>query len=256
MNKKFNNQQKEVLNLLKVLSDNQILDHIILAGSWAEYVYAQSGLLPGFSLELRTIDIDFLIKNIKKPTEPISIPSIASQNGYSVAHDVLMGTTKLFSPGGLEIEFLIPQKGKGSNPILETNLGVNAQALRHMDLIISNAITVNFLGMNIQVPAPESYVLHKMLINDARKSSKQIKDRNSIIRLLPHISFEKLNKFYEEYSKNEKKRVNLFLKTHCNDMEYELDLDTKIKFNEFAFSKIELNTPENSIKVEKSKEVL
>ena len=250
MNDVFNDQQREVLGLLKTLSDNQILEHIILAGSWAEYVYAQSGLLPGFSLELRTLDIDFLIKNLKKPTEPISIPAIASQNGYSIAHDVLMGTTKLFSPGGLEIEFLIPQKGSGAKPILETNLGVNAQALRHMDLIISNAITVNLFGMELQVPSPESYVLHKMLINDVRTPVKQIKDRDSILRLLPHINFEKLNILYEEYSKNEKKRVNLFLQTYRNEMGCELDLNTRIKFNEFVSLKTGIKIPAHSIEAE------
>ena len=151
MNERFNEQQKEVLQLLKLLDDNDILPHVILAGSWAEYVYAQGGILPGYSMTLRTIDVDFLVKNMRKPKEPISIPKIAKNNGYSISHDVLMDTTKIFSPGGLEIEFLIPQKGSGEYPVLKTNLGVNAQALRHMEGVIDNAITADLFGMKVQV---------------------------------------------------------------------------------------------------------
>lgn len=74
MNDIFGEQQKEVLQFLKILNDNGVLNHVIIAGSWAEYVYAQAGVLPGFDLTLRTIDMDFLVKNMRRPVEPISVP--------------------------------------------------------------------------------------------------------------------------------------------------------------------------------------
>lgn len=52
-------QQKEFLGFLKLLADNDLLDHVLVAGSWAEYVYSQTGLLPGFDVHLRTLDMDF-----------------------------------------------------------------------------------------------------------------------------------------------------------------------------------------------------
>lgn len=237
---KYSDQQKDVLRLLKLLDDNGVLPHIIIAGSWAEYVYAQAGVLPGFDLSLRTIDIDFLIKNMRKPTTPISILEFTNnKNGYIVDHDILMGTTKITTPGGLEVEFLINQLGSGSTPVLKTNLGVNAQALRHMGHIITNALTVDLLGITVQVPCPESYVLHKMLINDVRKPNKQIKDRESIARLLPYIDFEKLSSLYQEYTKNEKNRVKKFIELYGEEISKELLLDQKIKIANLAAN----NTP-------------
>lgn len=233
MNERFSDQQKEVLSLLKLLDENNILPHVILAGSWAEYAYAQSGALPGFTIILRTIDVDFLIKNLRRPTTAISLPTIAKKCGYSIEHDTLMGTTKFFSPGGLEIEFLIAQRGSGVEPILETNLGVNAQALRHMEAIVANAMTVDLLGMKVQVPCPESYVLHKMLINDVRGAEKKEKDRHSVLRLLPYIDYDKLGSLYNAYSKKEKSRVRGFLEKYRDELYDQLRVEERIKFAKF-----------------------
>lgn len=249
MNDRFSEQQKEVLQLLKLLDDNNVLPYVVLAGSWAEYVYAQAGVLPGFSLTLRTIDIDFLVKNLRKPSEQISLPAIVKSKGYSIAHDILLGTTKIFSPGGLEIEFLIAQKGSGKDPVLKTNLGVNAQALRHMEGVMNNLITADLFGMKVQIPCPEIYVLHKMLINDVRKASKQTKDRNSITQLLPYINLDKTKELYEQMSKKEKTRVRAFIERHGSEISDELPLDAKIKFATFiktAFSISDQKEPEKT----------
>lgn len=229
----YSEQQKEVLRLLKLLSDNDVLNHVILVGSWAEYIYAQAGVLPGYTMTLRTIDIDFLVKNLRRPTEPISLPALAKEEGYSVAHDVLMDTTKIFTPNGLEVEFLIPQKGSGTDSILKTNLGVNAQALRHLGAIVDDAISVDFLGMKIQVPSPEIYVLTKMIINEDRKTAKQRKDMFSVARLLPFLDFQKLDHLYAASTKKEKARVQSFLEKYKDDIHLEIPLDTKVKLAEF-----------------------
>lgn len=233
MNERFNEQQKEVLHFLKLLDDNNVLDHVIVTGSWAEYVYAQGGVLPGYNLTLRTIDMDFLVKNMRKPAEPVSIPMIAKSNGYSISHDLLLDTTKIFSPGGLEIEFLISQMGQGDTDILKTNLGVNAQALRHMEGLVRHTLTVDLLGLKVQVPCPEMYVLHKIIINPDRKPEKQEKDRHSVTRLLPYISFDKLNLLYDELTKKEKKRVREFFENYKEEVCGELRIDMQIKMAEF-----------------------
>lgn len=249
---KFSDQQKEVLHLLKVLNDNDILPHVLIAGSWAEYVYYISNMLPGFEITLRTIDLDFLIRNKNKPTEKISLTSIIKQENYSVVHDTLMGTTKFFSPGGLEVEFLIGQKGSGTEPILETHLGVNAQALRHMEHIVRHAVTANVFDMNVLVPCPESYVLHKMLINDVRKPEKQEKDRNSIMRLLPFIDYEKAGDLFSEFSKKEKSRIRTFVETHGSTIRDNLSVEDKIRFANFTSETVFAQNCKNK---EQSKEI-
>lgn len=229
----FNEQQKEVLQFLKILDNNNVLQHVVITGSWSEYVYAQAEVLPGFELTLRTIDMDFLVKNMRRPAEPISIPALAKSEGYSIEQDRLEGTTKIFSPGGLEIEFLIGQMGSGEHSVLKTNLGVNAQALRHMDGLVRHSITVDLFGMKVQVPCPEMYVLHKMVINNSRKPEKQPKDRRSIKRLLPYIDFEKMGTLYAELTKKEKKNVLDVFEKHKAEFCEDLPLDVKLKFVDF-----------------------
>lgn len=233
MYEQLNEQQKEALRLLKLLDDNDVLKHVILIGSWAEYLYAQTGVLPGFTMTLRTIDIDFLVKNLRRPATPLSLPALAKEEGYTVAHDALLNTTKLFSPGGLEIEFLIPQKGSGVAPILETNLGVNAQALRHLGPIVDNSITVDFLGMNVQIPCPEIYVLTKMIINEERSEAKKRKDMYSVAKLLSFIDFPKLEDLYNGSTKKEKGSVRRFLDTYRDDILLELSPDAAEKLAGF-----------------------
>lgn len=239
MNEEFNEQQKEVLRLLKLLHDNNVLEHVVLVGSWSEYAYAMGEILPGFSAQLRTIDLDFLVKNLRRPTVPVSIPALLAEEGYSSEFDTLYGTTKYHSPGGLEIEFLIPKRGSGSETVLKTNLGVTAQSLWHMSAIVNNAITADILGMKVQVPCPEIYVLTKMIINDVRPAAKQEKDARSVQKLLPYLNYEKLDALFASLSKKEKGRVRGFVEKH-GEMVLELPLETRIKFSAFISS----NMPE------------
>ena len=227
-------QQKEVLRLLKVLSDNGVLEHVVLVGSWAEYVYAVSGILPDFTANLRTLDVDFLVKNMRRPTVPVDVAALIKEENYEIAHDVYEGTTKFLSPeSGLEVEFLIPKKGAGSETVLQTNLGVVAQSLWHMSAVVNNAITANFLGMKLQVPCPEIYVLTKMIIHEERKPEKRLKDARAVQRLLPFLDYDKLNELFAASSKKEKASIGKFIEKN-GEMAMDLPLDTRIKFASFV----------------------
>lgn len=46
-------QQKEFSRFIKLLNDNECLEHVILVGSWAEYVYQETGVLTGFAKQER-----------------------------------------------------------------------------------------------------------------------------------------------------------------------------------------------------------
>lgn len=162
------NQEKQYIEFWKfigILHQADLLRHLILIGSWAEYIYAQSGILPGYDANLRTLDVDFLIQNRNQPRQEKSIVSLAKDNGYTVAYDVMYGTTKIFTSDFMEIEFIIEKKGRGNLPVLNTNLGVRAQALRNMALLKRVAIEISIFGYDIIVPKPEAYVLHKIIIN-------------------------------------------------------------------------------------------
>lgn len=207
-------QKKDFLKFLKLLSDNNLLNTVVVAGSWAEYIYAQSGLLKGFDGELRTLDADFLIKNMRLPREPVSILKLAEDAGYAIKRDTLEETAKIITRDGLEIEFLLNQMGSGAHRVLPTNLGIHAQALRHMDISLRNSVTVDLFTMPVTVPKPEAYTIHKMVINKDRKPGKREKDKDSIYRLAPFLDEEEFKTIYNGLFKKEQKRVDEFIQEH------------------------------------------
>ena len=194
---------------IQLLNDNDLLQYVEVIGSWCEYLYAQSGYLPGFSANLRTLDIDILIKNMRRPANKTNLAAIAANNGYTIDHDYLTGTTKIYTPDLMEIEFLIEQKGSGIEPVLQTNMGVAAQALRHMHVLKEFSTELNVFGMNITVPIPEAYVIHKIIINGQR-GNKSEKDRLSIELLMPYLDKIKFEEITGHLTKSEKKAVEKY----------------------------------------------
>ena len=188
---------------IKLLHDNNLLEHVIVIGSWCEYIYAQSGILPDYSTVLRTLDIDFLIKNMRKPSEKVNLSTIAQQNGYTVDYDVMNETTKIYTPDLMEIEFLIEQKGAGIEPVIKTNLGVNAQALHHVGMLKQHTITVSLFDMDITVPIPEAYAVHKVIINESR-GKKSEKDMNAVQNILSYLDRDKLKDVIDTLTKKER----------------------------------------------------
>ena len=96
-------------------------------------------------------------------------------------------------------------------PVIPTNLGVNAQLLRHVSLLKEQVITVEILGMKIIVPEPEAYVLHKMAIN-AQRGTKMEKDRESVERMMPYINRDRFDELYAALTNKERKQVDAFMK--------------------------------------------
>ena len=214
-------QYKDFWKFLKLLSDNGLLEHVIVIGSWAEYLYAQSGILPGFTANLRTLDIDFLIKNMRKPSPQVNIAVLAKEAGYTVDHDVLDGTTKIYTPGLMEIEFLITQQGCGEDSTINTNLGVKEQALRHIAMLKEFTMKAQIFDMEISIPRPEAYILHKIVINSER-GKKADKDKAAIEAMLPFLNKELVDNIYHHITKKEQKAVIAFFEEHAETDQYQL----------------------------------
>lgn len=208
-----NNQYKEFWNFISLLKNNDLLQYVVVIGSWAEYLYAQSSILPGFQAKLRTLDIDFLIKNMRRPAIPKSITNLAQEEGYTIDNDVLTGTTKIYTPGLMEIEFIIGQKGKGEDLTVNTNLGVNAQALRHMDILSINTVIIEIFNCLITIPYPEAYVIHKIIINKDR-GKKAEKDIHSILDIILYMDKDKFWNICSNLTKKEQKEVTMFIETN------------------------------------------
>jgi len=204
-------QEKEFIKVLTLLSDNNCLKHVILIGSWAEYLYQNTGLLPKGTTALRTLDVDFLVKNLRVPQPPVKLEEFALKEGFAVDNHPLLGTTKIRTVSRLEIEFLIDQKGAGNESVYRTALGVTAQALRGLDLLLRETLSINYRNLEVTVPIPEAYILHKIVINaDRKKAEKREKDRDSIIAIFPLLNQEKYQQLLNQSTIKQRKRIEAF----------------------------------------------
>ena len=64
--------------------------------------------------------------------------------------------------------------------------------------------------MDIEVPLPEAFVIHKIIINNERKDKKE-KDKISINSIYQHINKTKFNEIYETLTLKEQKIVTEYV---------------------------------------------
>ena len=206
----MNEQQRAFIRVLSLIERAGCQQHVILIGSWVEFVYHEAGILTGFTPNIRTLDVDFLVKNLRRPNPPISLAVLAQEEGFLVESDYFNRTTKLSDVSGLEVEFLISKVGAGVEVSLMTNIGVTAQTLRHMEILFSNTIETVCLGYSVLVPTPEAYAVHKMIINTQRKD-KAKKDINAVLGIWPYLDKIKVNRLLSKLTKKEYKNVMKFM---------------------------------------------
>lgn len=209
----MNEQQHAFKRVLDLLDRTGCIEHVILIDSWAEFTYREAGVLEGFDPHIRTLDVDFLVRNLRRPSPPADLITVARDAGYFVQSDRMDGTTRLLDTTGLEVEFLINQLGAGTEGTLRTNIGVTAQALRHLGILSANTLKVVCLGHAITVPTPEAYVVHKMVIH-SRRGKKAEKDARAILHLWPLLDTGKVASVVQLLSKKERASVLAFASSH------------------------------------------
>lgn len=207
-------QWRRVLEILNKLDEEGCLEYVMLIGSWADYLYSVAGVLPDYESRIRTLDLDFLVYNIRRPREKKDAVVVFKELGFIVEKDRVTDVTKLLDPAnGFEVEFLVQQMGSGVERYMRTNLGVTAQALRHFNILANNKMKVHYLGKDIVVPCPEAFILNKMIINSERSDYKAEKDIVAINNMYPHIDKNKFNELKESLTKKEKTLVNTYMES-------------------------------------------
>ena len=88
----------------------------------------------------------------------------------------LTGYTKYVYPE-LELKFLIAElgRGKGNKPYEIPKLHINARGLRFLNLLQWHTIKIKYKNMNVIVPEPAAYVLHKFIIYERRLNKEKQK---------------------------------------------------------------------------------
>lgn len=199
---------------LKVLGEFQktgILKDLVLIGSWCHYFYrAYFNDAPEIPL-VRTLDLDFLIPN-PKPAKA-DIPRVLTALEFKPVRQYPSGLVKYGHPY-LEVEFLVPERGKGSDrPVRIDALGVNAQALRFLGILSDYAIEIKHGGLLIRVPEPAAYVLHKFII--ARRRARREKEERDLLAakelgefiLGDDLQRRKLQEIFSDFPKKWRQKV-------------------------------------------------
>ena len=120
------------LALLRRLRDADVLDQLILVGSWCLLLYRRHFEGVGSVYAVRTRDMDFLIANPIKLQRKVDVPSLLADLGFLNSLRGADGILILEHPEVM-IEFLVPERGRGGATVRDIpELGINAQPLRFM----------------------------------------------------------------------------------------------------------------------------
>jgi hypothetical protein len=118
-------QEEAFWDLIGTLSEVGVLPHMMVIGSWAEYLYAVyygDDYVPN----IRTLDVDLLYRNIRLPRERVNIFEPLRKKGFVYTENTLSGIGKFFKDGALEIEILTRALGQGEHAIDIPAIGMKA----------------------------------------------------------------------------------------------------------------------------------
>lgn len=202
--------EQHLNQILKALNDTNILDNLILIGSWSLLFYRKTFL--NFIPSIRTTDLDFYVPDVKKVKETNKVINSLKELNYDVVYDVLSSKTRFISPDGFELEFLTKQSRNNLHCIKVGNTGIFAEALPYVDIFTGNFIEVDFDGLMVKVASPTSFILQKLLINSERKEKAE-KDMRSIKEVLTFVKASRkmtgeLKELYDSLPKSWKKKIN------------------------------------------------
>jgi hypothetical protein len=185
------NQYKLCLAVLAKLSDRKVLSHLILVGSWCAHFYEHYFNSPDYSPMIRTRDIDFLISPPLRLAVRVDIPAILSEQGFTIDFMGRQGYIRLMHPD-LFIDFLVPEKGRGSDkPYPLPQLGLNAQPLRFLSFLTNNLIHLKVSGIEIILPHPANFALHKLIISGRRANKDKSAKDDQAARLILQALLDK-----------------------------------------------------------------
>jgi hypothetical protein len=123
-----------------------------------------------------------------KLTGEKSIPKILQDKGFITEISTEDGYLRLVHPE-LFFEFIVAEKGKGTSAPFDLHqLGVNATALRYVDLLSDNPIKVMVDDFYLTLPHPANFALQKLLISGRRTDrDKGKKDKDMALEVLRAI---------------------------------------------------------------------
>ncbi|RPJ62720.1 MAG: hypothetical protein EHM12_03965, partial [Dehalococcoidia bacterium] len=178
----------KALNVLKLY-----LGQIVLVGGWVPVIYRKYGNIGSRHPSVRTTDIDIAVPRRIPDTELPSLDSLLVEAGYKVEIVGSYGGAvkyELATPPS-EIEFITPEIGRSGQPSISVQNGLQAQALRYVNILLENTRQINIQEKKaaikitgvVKVPSPAAFIFQKALTLPERRS-KQAKDLYYIFDLI------------------------------------------------------------------------
>lgn len=204
-----------------------LLNHLVIIGSWAEYLYKEANLYDDFTPNLRTTDIDTLLNNLRRPNPRVNLTEALKEVGYIRQERVPDGLVHFLHPDSMELEIMVLEKGRGQvEPYEVDSLGIKATGLRAA-LLTDNTIILKVRDHNVMVPEPAAYVLHKLEITrkDPAKGEKDIDAIRELVRVMKDKpgANQRIIDLYESCGKRVQKRIDEKCTSHFIQLPFPKD---------------------------------
>ncbi|KJR41456.1 hypothetical protein MCHI_002651 [Candidatus Magnetoovum chiemensis] len=158
--------------LLKLFAKHGLWEQgLEIVGSWCFNIYQIYLGVQDFPL--RTEDLDIAVRLPYKGNK-VDIAVLLKSLGF--VEDFYPNGVVFYRCEGIRVEFIVPQKAKGSisGKISVPELNISAQPLRFLDILCSNPMTIKIKGgINVSVPSPSAFALHKLLIAQRRTDKEK-----------------------------------------------------------------------------------
>ena len=139
-------QYEVCVGVLRRLRKEGVLEHVVLIGSWCVLFHEDFFRLDGYYPTIRTRDIDILVPVPPRIPVKVDLPSILREMDFVMELKGSRGFMQFLHPD-LLLEFLVPERARGSDrPYDLPALGVNAQPLRYLDLLLRDVVALKFEG--------------------------------------------------------------------------------------------------------------
>lgn len=159
--------------VLRRLSREGVLKHVVLIGSWCMLSYKDYFRNVEYHPAVRTRDIDILVPLPPPFTQTVDVETMLRDLDFVIGFRGKHGCIS-FTHRDLLLEFLVPERGRGSNkPYPLPALGANAQRLRYLDLLLQETIWGRLGGIRVRLPHPARFALHKLIISMRRKTKEK-----------------------------------------------------------------------------------
>lgn len=221
---------QEARAVFEVLQREKVLDWLVLVGSWCIHFYSEYFGHAQHIMEVKTLDMDFLIPNPRdRSNPPVDIEGLLKPLDFDPEFTA-SGWLRFVHPN-LRVEFLVPRWGPTSDkPVNISNLRIMAMPLRHTTPLIKHTIKVKRDDITVMIPHPVAFALHKLFVSKRRKEKgKAEKDRIQAFRILELALRSKDTKhvatIWESFTRKERKDiVDVFKKNDRVDLSKSLGL--------------------------------